>query len=126
MSTFLSQPVASPSISPQPHMPQIQGESLRQLSGTLVSAVETFQAIIQKIQNVVQMVFAELLERLSSIMSCFQSFNVAIAKLEEALSPKPVVAVDLGTSIKQILASINLSEASTRSAPLSAGSVKAV
>jgi hypothetical protein len=107
-------------------LPQIQGGSLQQLGGTLVTAVETFQAIVLKIQKVVQLVFAELLERLSSIMSCFQSFNAAIAKLEEALSPKPVVAIDLGTSIKQILASLNLPVAPTGSASVSPSSVKTV
>jgi hypothetical protein len=87
--------------------PQVQGGSLKQLGGTLIGAVETLQGMILKIQDVVHMVFAEILGRLASIMTCFQSFRVCMDKLEEAFCPKPVASPDLGATIKQILASLS-------------------
>lgn len=90
-----------------PTEPQVQGSSMRQLGGTLISSVEKLQAMMLKVQNVVQMIFAELFGRLASIMASFRSFSVCIEKLEEAFCPKPVSSPDLGTSIKQILASLN-------------------
>jgi vacuolar-type H+-ATPase subunit D/Vma8 len=109
MSTAVVSGVSIPTIHVEGQAPnsQTQGGSLRQLSGTLIGAVSTFQEMIMKVQNVVQMVFAELMGRLASIMLSLQSFSVSMEKLEEAFCPKPVASPDLGASIKQILASLS-------------------
>ena len=87
--------------------PPFSGSTIGQLGGSLTEAVEKFQAMVLKVQNVVQMIFAEFLGRLSSIMSCMQSFSVCIGKLEEAFCPKPIVSPALGESLKAFLASLN-------------------
>jgi hypothetical protein len=85
----------------------VQSGSLGRLRGTLVGIVEKIREMILKIQNVVHMVFAELLGRLTSMALGFQSFSVCIEKLEETFCPRPVASPNLGDSIKQFVASLN-------------------
>lgn len=98
-------PEISPNVQPAPSQPQ--ESSLRKLGGTLQSAVHGFRELILKVQNVVQMIFAEILGRLTSIASCFDTFSICIRNLEDAFCPKPVTSPDLMQNLKQVLSSLS-------------------
>jgi hypothetical protein len=86
-----------------------QGSSLEGLGDTLRNSVHGFQEMVLKVYTVVQKVFAEILKRLSLIVSGFDLFSVCMKKMGEAFGPTPIASPDLGTTLKQILASLNIS-----------------
>lgn len=104
MSTPIPEPVSSASRSAEQVM---SGFSVGNLGGTLTESVGKIQGLIVKIQNVVQMVFDELLARLALIMTCCTSFSVCISNLQEAFCQKPVASPALGETFKQFMATLN-------------------